>query len=178
MVRGKRPKLSEDSRAEMVTKSRIRMPSRWGEIAPSLPAGARLTRGVQEQKILDSWEEVVGKDVAEQTRPTKVRNQMLEVKVSSSVWMQQLQFMKGLIIQKLGAKGSSVRDLRFFVGEIESGGEEETPKRSCTRFATLGEGEKDRIAREVAGIRDAEMREIFYRIYAQSLAAEKYRREE
>ncbi len=157
--------------------NRRQIPATWGEIAGFLPGGSALIRRLQIQKIIDSWNNAVGKAVAEQTRPRRVRDGVLEVNVGNSVWMQQLQFMKGLILKKLDPKGVQIREIRFFIGDIagepgEEGREEPVRK----HFEELPAAEKERIAREVAHLPDPEMREIMSRVFARSLAAEKYRR--
>ncbi len=139
-----------------------------------------LSRRIQEQKILDSWEKAVGEIVAERTQPMRVKNQVLQVKVSNSVWMQQLQFMKEMIIQRLHEeiKNNFLRDLRFFVGEIdlsERKGKEEKEEELKRQMPGLSEVEKGRIEKEVAAIRDPEIREIIARVFSKGLTVEKNR---
>ncbi len=170
---GKQAGMAANHRSQ---RNRRRGPARWGEIALRLPGGPALVRRMQLQKLLDSWNLAVGTGVAEQTKPKRVRDGVLEVNVSTSVWMQQLQFMKGLILEKLRGQGSPIREIRFFIGEIDgetAGGSTEPAKRE---FAELEETDKQRIAGEVASIRDTEMRDILYRVFARGLAAEKDRR--
>jgi len=42
-------------------------------------------------RIADHWEEAVGGDVADHSRPVAIRGDVLEVEVDTSVWCQQLQ---------------------------------------------------------------------------------------
>ena len=78
--------------------------------------GARL----DEYGVWPIWNEVVGKTIALNAQPEKIRNGTLFVKVSSPVWMQQLQFMKELIVEKLNQrlKGELVKTIFFMVGQI------------------------------------------------------------
>jgi len=66
------------------------------------------------------WNDVVGQVVARNAQPEKIRNGTLIVKVSSPVWMQQLQFMKDMIAAKLNhrLKGEIVKNIFFMVGSI------------------------------------------------------------
>jgi hypothetical protein len=66
------------------------------------------------------WNDVVGKPVARNAQPEKFRNGTLFVKVSSPVWMQQLQFMKELLAEKLNERlrAKVVKNLFFIVGKI------------------------------------------------------------
>jgi hypothetical protein len=67
------------------------------------------------------WNDVVGQVIARNAQPEKIRNGTLIVKVSSPVWMQQLQFMKEMIAAKLNhrLKGEIVKNIFFTVGRIE-----------------------------------------------------------
>jgi hypothetical protein len=67
------------------------------------------------------WNEVVGTAIARNAQPEKIRNGTLFVKVSSPVWMQQLQFMKELIAEKLNQrlKGEVVKNIFFMVGRLD-----------------------------------------------------------
>ena len=153
-----------------------------GEVLEGFFKRTGMNRRIQEQRILNCWEQAVGEGVAERTQPVSVRNRVLRVKVVNSVWMQELHFMKELIMQRLQQEAGNniLRDLRFFVGEIEpSGGKDRDKRNDVARMEgqSLGltEGEKERIDRALSGIRDAEMREILGRIYAKGLAAWKCR---
>jgi hypothetical protein len=80
------------------------------ELAPQLEAYG----------IWPVWNEVVGRPVARNAQPEKIRGGTLFVKVSSPVWMQQLQFMKDLIAEKLNQRlrAEVVKNIFFFVGTI------------------------------------------------------------
>jgi predicted nucleic acid-binding Zn ribbon protein len=65
---------------------------------------------------------VVGKTIAVNAQPEKIRNGTLFVKVTSPVWMQQLQFMKEMIAEKLNhrLKREIVKNIFFVVGRIDA----------------------------------------------------------
>jgi len=75
------------------------------------------------------WNDVVGKVIARNAQPEKIRNGTLIVKVSSPVWMQQLQFMKDMITAKLNyrLKSDIVKNVFFVVGHIEMNEESVEP---------------------------------------------------
>lgn len=52
-------------------------------------------------QIINRWHEVVGASVAQQTRPTGIYRQVLQVAVSSSTWSQALVFERLRILTKL-----------------------------------------------------------------------------
>jgi len=155
-------------------------PSTLGEVLGHFLKSSGLKRRIQEQKILDSWEKAVGEAVAERTQPMGVKNRVLRVRVSSSVWMQQLQFMKGLILQKLHEQtgNHSLQDLRFFLGEMESS-DGEVKKKEEEKGGGPSSGltaeERERIEKALSGIHDSEMREILSRVYSKGMAAGKNR---
>lgn len=67
------------------------------------------------------WDQAVGSAIARNAQPEKIRNGTLIVKVSSPVWMQQLQFMKDMIAAKLNEqlKRDVVKNIFFMVGRID-----------------------------------------------------------
>lgn len=71
-------------------------------------------------KIEDAWKSIAGSDIAENTKPTAIRGGLLTVNVTSSVWIQQLQYIKVELIIRLNAalKGESIENIKFKVGRI------------------------------------------------------------
>ncbi len=74
----------------------------------------------KQYQIWEIWEEVVGSAIAHQTQPFRVRNMILWVNVTSSTWMQQLEFMKRQIVKKLNDRMGEklINDIRFRIGDI------------------------------------------------------------
>ena len=70
--------------------------------------------------ILGAWNEIVGESVAVQTQPRSIRNRILFIDVSHSTWMQQLQFLKPTLLEKVnGFLGEPlIQDIRFKLGKI------------------------------------------------------------
>ncbi|HQP41745.1 MAG TPA: DUF721 domain-containing protein, partial [Smithella sp.] len=56
---------------------------------------------IEEKTLQTLWPKAVGPQIALQTRPDSLRNGTLFVKTASSVWVQQLHFMKEEILVKL-----------------------------------------------------------------------------
>jgi hypothetical protein len=85
-----------------------------------------LTARLDEYGVWPIWNDVVGKTIALNAQPEKIRNGTLFVKVTSPVWMQQLQFMKEMIVEKLNQrlnqrlKGEVVKTIFFMVGRIDT----------------------------------------------------------
>jgi len=95
-------------------------PENVGPILERLFSSLNLGIKVKQYQILDVWEGVVGEAIARQTQPNHIRNMVLWVTVSSSTWMQQLEFMKKQIVGRLNeCIGEKViTDIRFRIGEI------------------------------------------------------------
>ncbi|SRR5688572_7136037 len=107
------------------------------------------------------WNDVVGQVIARNAQPEKIRNGTLFVKVSSPVWMQQLQFMKDMIAGKLNhrLRGETVKNIFFMVGRIEPSAETETAPHDPAEniAATVNEDFLQSIA-------DPEIREAFRKL--------------
>ena len=66
------------------------------------------------------WPEVAGDHIAAHTRPDQIRFKKLYLVAESSVWVQQLMFLKPTLIEKINAAGSRpiVSDIVLRVGEV------------------------------------------------------------
>jgi predicted nucleic acid-binding Zn ribbon protein len=71
-------------------------------------------------QVWDLWKQTVGEDIAKNTRPAAFKGKLLLVHVTSSVWVQQLQFLKKDIIGRLNdALGKArVEDIKFKIGPV------------------------------------------------------------
>jgi hypothetical protein len=70
--------------------------------------------------ILGAWNEIVGESVGVQTQPRSIRNRILFIEVSHSTWMQQLQFLKPTLLEKVNSFLGEplIQDIRFKLGKI------------------------------------------------------------
>lgn len=78
----------------------------------------------------DQWRAVVGERIAQNTRVGRLRDGVLQIKVSSSAWCSELSFLKADLLARLTRAGREVKDLRFQVSEGT-----QKPKRRSTRVA-------------------------------------------
>jgi len=101
-------------------KTKKKVPEKVGSILERVFSGLNLGIRVKQYQIWEVWGSVVGEPIARQTQPKQIRNMILWVSVSSSTWMQQLEFMKEGITNKLNERiGEKViKDIRFQIGEI------------------------------------------------------------
>jgi len=81
------------------------MGKHYGEIHP------------QSKRLAVLWNKAVGPVIAAQTRPEKLVRDTLTVKVNSTVWMHQLQFLKQEILEKLNSNRQEdlIKQIRFIM---------------------------------------------------------------
>lgn len=69
------------------------------------------------------WAQIVGADVAANTRPAEIIREALVVVTRSSAWSQQLAFLSERVLQAIHERaGDSIRTLRFRVGRLRETG--------------------------------------------------------
>jgi len=107
------------SDAHKMAKKSLPIESLGSVLEQSLKRLDLVTR-LDEYAVWPIWNEVVGPVIARNAQPEKIRHGTLFVKVSSPVWMQQLQFMKDMIAGKLNhrLKGEIVKNIFFMVGRV------------------------------------------------------------
>ena len=115
--------------------------------------------------IWGAWKEIVGESVAHQAQPRSIRNRILFVDVSHPTWVQQLQFLKPKLLEKLNALFGEplLQDIRFKLGKIAPPGpspskadrwqeeelDQETVKRMEALLQRVGDGEMKRSLRDL-----------------------------
>jgi predicted nucleic acid-binding Zn ribbon protein len=124
-----------------------------------------LSSRLNEYSVWPIWNDVVGPTVARNAQPEKIRNGTLFVKVTSTVWMQQLQYMKDVILEKLNQRlGTEVVKKIFFVaGRLDADIEtQREPLPAATKAATQ-EANLDK--QFLDAVRDPEIRKAFQRLF-------------
>ena len=118
------------------------------------------------------WQQAVGEQIANNTAPANVRNGVLFVNVASSVWMQQLNFMKDQILEKLNPRLSEknrLKEIRFKIGALPQA----FSRASAEPLPALSAQEQEQVAHETASIHDPELREIFQGVVSAHLRNKK-----
>lgn len=74
-----------------------------------------LNSGVEQQKALKLWGEIVGDSISKNTEPVSVKNGTMVIKTTNPVWKQELQIQKTEIIKKLNyrLKKNIIKEIRF-----------------------------------------------------------------
>ena len=109
--------------------------------------------------ILGAWDEIVGESVAVHSRPRSIRNRILFVDVSHSTWMQQLQFLKPTLLEKINAFLGEplIQDIRFKQGKI-SPPHPALPKTPSLKDEKLDKATLTRIESIIQKINDEDIR--------------------
>jgi hypothetical protein len=136
-----------------------------GEILFSSFKGKGVAAKIEENSLIKLWPKAVGQQIALQTQPDCLKNGTLFVKTTSSVWVQQLHFMKEEILQKLNelAGKIAVKDIRFSVGHKLAQTRTDANIHAAKK-SLLKERDKKMIAECTASLADRELAIIFKRV--------------
>jgi hypothetical protein len=126
-----------------------------------------LQAGLKAYKVFEVWDEVVGETIAKKARPETIRNRVLVVKVSNSPWIQELQFMKEQIKEKLNESIGEklIDDLFFQLGKVQVDKEEPTiPSSKEWLEVSLPKKELSEVENSLKGLKDPDLQSILKRI--------------
>ncbi|MGV8059746.1 MAG: DciA family protein [Smithellaceae bacterium] len=138
-----------------------------GEILYAALKRRGMAAKLEENAVLKFWPKAVGKQIAIQTQPDSLRNGTLFVKTTSSVWVQQLHFMKQDIREKMNelAGKEAIKDIRFAVGhEITKAKPTIEEEIATAKKSFLKDRDKKMIAECTASLADRELATIFKRV--------------
>ena len=99
------------------------------DILRSLLVEKKWQHRINQHQVFLFWNEVVGRDIAAHAEPEVIRGSVLWIKVSDSVWMQQLHLQKMLLLERINERlrGDPLSDLRFHL-DVHSGTPAEEPQ--------------------------------------------------
>ena len=80
------------------------VPKHIGEIINSYLKDRNWTQRIDGYHIIQSWEDVVPKNIFLNTKPVKIQNNSLFIKVKNHVWANELRIRKGEIIKLINQK--------------------------------------------------------------------------
>ncbi len=74
-----------------------------------------IEKQVEQYKIFDVWNEVVGQQVAKVAQPERIHNGVLIVSVTNAPWRSELTFRKKELLEKIHEKtdSQSIIDIKF-----------------------------------------------------------------
>ena len=124
-----------------------------------------------------AWKEVVGDAVASNTRPSGFRNRILFIDVSHPTWVQQLQFLKPTLLEKMNLflREPLLQDIRFKLGKIPP-----TPpppeKKGHWKEERLQGKTMDRIESLLQQVGDEEAQKAMREVFIKGAKLEQYRK--
>lgn len=136
-----------------------------GEILQKSIQRMDLSRRLEEYGVWPIWNEVVGPTIARNAQPERIRQGTLFVKVPSPTWMQQLQYMKEMVREKLNQSlgREVVKNIFFFVGKLET----EPPASQAEPRTTAPPPSESKLTEEDLGsVKDPEIRRALRRLFA------------
>ncbi|MBN1545761.1 MAG: DUF721 domain-containing protein [Syntrophaceae bacterium] len=134
-----------------------------------LPADGRRLKSV--------WDQTVGPMIAAQTAPGKIKDGTIFVRVSNSVWMHQLQFLKHDIVEKFRTvwTGEPVDRLHFSIGKVAAVSSVEKEKEFFHPTASLlKKRDKLLIEESLERVKDPELQAILRRVMIKELCRRRY----
>ncbi|KAF0134912.1 MAG: hypothetical protein FD145_293 [Candidatus Saganbacteria bacterium] len=88
------------------------------ELLSEILKGSEINKLIKNANIVLLWSECVPREIAKNTEAIKIRNKVLYVDAKTSVWAQELNFLKKEILEKINeiAGFKAVADIRFKAG--------------------------------------------------------------
>jgi len=161
----------------MTKRSGSRQLQKIGEILERVLKKNGIRIPAEDGRLREIWNRTVGPMIAAQTCPDRVRRETLFVKVSTSVWMHQLQFLREDILERLKTQWGEepIERLHFNVGHIG------TPVVTKTEEAffhptarLLKKRDKAMIEESLDLVRDPELQSILRRVMIKELSRRRY----
>jgi hypothetical protein len=123
-----------------------------------------LHKRLKTEQLTVLWPKIVGPTVAKITYPAQFRSGTLFIDVADSVWMQELKFQEGEVIGRLNdALGEPlIRRLFFQLARtpLPEPGPQSEAKTAPPAGTPLDPQQELALEREVAGVRDPQLREV------------------
>jgi Dna[CI] antecedent, DciA len=114
------------------------------------------------------WRDAVGARIAERAHPISIEEDVLWLRVPSSVWANELSLLSDEVRARLKERGVSVRELRFRVGAVPA--IERPPERRIARTVPTSRELPDDLVRVLAGVADGDLRAVLAGAAAANLA--------
>jgi hypothetical protein len=127
---------------------------------------------IRDSDTWNAWRKAVGPQISAQTEAYKLKNRTLFVRVSTSTWMQELQFMKQDIIEKVNSvmEKETIQNIHFSLGHIEPVVDNEKTSDIDQKKYTLRAREERLIKNSLdSTISDGELKTILQRVMAKEI---------
>ncbi len=141
------------------------------------------TKGVKkifyEEMTLLLWQEIAGPQISLKTEISHIKNGVLFVKVSNSMWSQQLSFLKHTLINKLNHRlgRAVVKEMIFILGFTEKSSELEVIEYAPgPESFSLNEDERKKIEEITGIIKESDLREKLKNIMINEARSAKWKK--
>lgn len=141
-----------------------------GNVLQELLAGQKIHVATGNKYLADIWKKSVGPQIAAQTRPDRLQKGTLYVKVASSVWIHQLQFLRQEIMDKLnsGGKLENIDNIRFFLADISTAQSKAEQKFDFSAHPLKAKDRKN-IEKSTETVADQELKELLKSVMAKEI---------
>jgi predicted nucleic acid-binding Zn ribbon protein len=97
--------------------SRSTPPTPLAQVLEKMLERKGLGKKLAQYALFEEWEKIVGASLAEKTQPLKIQGNQLVIGVEHSTWIQELQFLKPKLLQKIRQEfpETTISDLRFIL---------------------------------------------------------------
>jgi hypothetical protein len=111
---------ADSAQGAAVSKRPPAIPTAAGALLRDLFNRRGMEEKMREYRAWKIWGEVVGPQIAARARPTRIRDDILEVSVDHPIWMQQLHLLKPDLLARLNQRlgGEVFRDIFWKRGRI------------------------------------------------------------
>ena len=150
-----------------------------GEVLFSILKKRGMTSKIEENALWKLWPKAVGPQIVSKTKPDSLRNGTLFVKTVSSVWVQQLHFIKEEIRGKLNELYGKpvIKEIRFLVGHTLAQ-EKKEDNLSLTKKTVLKKRDREMIAQCTEALADSELAGILKRVMKVEISRRRQRENE
>lgn len=161
----------------MTRRTGQRQPQPIGDVLARILKKTGIRLPVEDNHLKDIWNKTVGAMIAAQTSPDRIKDGTLFVKVSTSIWMHQLQFLKQDILEKFQSQcqAEPVERLHFSVGEVSAISTAGKGKEFFHPTASLlKKRDKQMIEESLEAIKDPELQSLMKRAMIKELIRRRY----
>ena len=149
-----------------------------GDILGKILKKRKISLNLEDKRLTEAWNKAVGDRISAHARPDNLQRDTLFVKVSDSVWMQQLHFLKQDILEKINQllDGRTVKNIHFSLGNtpaLPPGGD----KLPGAASYSLKARDKKMIEENTASIADPELRDILKKVMTREITRRRLREE-
>jgi len=136
-----------------------------GEVLFPLLKKRGMASKFEEKVLLKIWPKAVGSQIASQTKLDSFKKGTLFIRAVSSVWVQQLHFMKEEIINKLNELSDKIviKEIRFLAGHTPALGKNQD-NLFISKKAVLKKRDKEMIIECTESLADQELADVLKRV--------------